>query len=615
VRAHSIASHAVLGDGRSAALVAADGTVDWLCWPTFASPALFAAILDPDRGGGLRVGPSGPARATRRYLDDTHVLETRFSAPGGVLRLTDWMALPQERGRGLAPEHELLRVATCEEGEVDVELTAQLGLGFGERRARLHDAGRLGVRLERTDGLYTLRATAPLALAAGGEVHARARLRAGEELQVSFAHDREAPASLPPLGPRVHGELRRAVATWRRWVAHVPEDVPYRPAVVRSALVLKLLAFAPSGAIVAAPTTSLPERPGGDLNWDYRYCWPRDASLTVRALQELGCDVEATRFVAWLLHATRLTRPRIRVLYDVYGRAPPPERALPHLAGHGGARPVRTGNAAADQHQLDAYGEVVDSVARLVGPDGALDGETQKLLRDLGRFVCAHWQEPDSGIWEPREAPRLRTHSLVLAWTALDRLLALHAAGKLRGLRVAELEEHRRAIRARVEREGWSERLQSWVAELGGERVDAALLLLPWYGFADAASPRMRSTWRRIRLRLGAGPGLLYRYEPSLAAGEGAFGACSFWAAEYLARGGGTLDEARRTFEATCAHANDLGLFAEEIEPRTGEALGNFPQAFTHVGLLDAALSIGRRARAEAGRGAAQPAREGEARA
>jgi GH15 family glucan-1,4-alpha-glucosidase len=296
----------------------------------------------------------------------------------------------------------------------------------------------------------------------------------------------------------------------------------------------------------------------------------------------------------------------------VYGRSPPRERELDHLAGHGGARPVRVGNGADEQHQLDPYGEVVDAVAQLVGPETVLDGETQGLLRDLGKFVCAHWQEPDSGIWEPREPPRLRTHSLVLAWTALDRLLALHAAGKLRRIPAQAFEEHRRDIRERVEREGWSERLGSYVADLGGDRVDAALLLLPWYGFADAASPRMRATWRRIRARLGAGPGLLYRYEPSLAAREGAFGACSFWEADYLARGGGSLDEARRTFEATCAHANDVGLFAEEIEPGTGAALGNFPQAFTHVALLDAALAIARRARTEAR--PPQAVREGEAR-
>jgi GH15 family glucan-1,4-alpha-glucosidase len=613
VRAHAIASHAVLGDGRSAALVAADGTIDWLCWPHFDSPAVLAAILDPERGGALRVAPAAAARASRRYLDGTHVLETRFTTASGVLRLTDWMALPAERGRGFAPGHELLRLAACEEGEVEVEIAADLRPGFGAAPARLRQAGPLGIRLECRRELYTLRATVPLAVGTDGAARGRARLRAGDELQVSLAHDGDAPAAAPAMGARVHRELRHAVATWRRWAAAIPDDVPYREAVVRSALVLKLLAYAPSGAIVAAPTTSLPERPGGDLNWDYRYCWPRDASLTVSSLRALGRHDEATRFVAWLLHTTRLTRPRIRVLYDVYGRPPPRERELPHLAGHGGARPVRIGNAAADQHQLDTYGEVIDAVARLVRPDAPLDGETQGMLRDLGKFVCAHWQEPDSGIWEPREAPRLRTHSLVLAWTALDRLLALHAEGALRRLDVRELEQQRGAIRARVEREGWSERLQSYVSELGGDRVDAALLLLPWYGFTDAASPRMRSTWRRIRLRLGAGPGLLYRYEPSLDAGEGAFGACSFWEPAYLARGGGTLDEARRAFEAALSRANDVGLFGEEIDPRTGDALGNFPQAFTHVGLLDAALAIGDRARLEAG--ASRAAREGEVRA
>jgi GH15 family glucan-1,4-alpha-glucosidase len=596
-----IAHHAVIGDGHSAALVTRDGTIDWLCWPRFDSPSLFAALLDAERGGSFRVAPAGGFRTERRYVEGTNVLVTTFRAPGGEVRLTDLMAVgaEDERGRGLFPAHELLRVAACVSGEVEVEIAADLRPAYGVERARARDAGPLGVRVERRRELLTLRATAPLTACDDGVVRGRARLRAGDELQVSLAWDDDAPAVLPPLGPRIGAALRRSVATWRRWGQAIPEDVPYREAVVRSALVLKLLAFAPSGAIVAAPTTSLPERLGGDLNWDYRYCWPRDASLTVRALHGLGLEDEATRFVAWLLHATRRTRPALRVLYDVYGEAPAAERELAHLAGHAGSRPVRVGNSAVRQLQLDVYGEVVDAVAQLVRRGARIDRETQGLLRDLGAFVCERWEAPDSGIWEPREPPRLRTHSLVLAWAALDRLLELAAAGQLRRAPVERFAATRALLRARVERDGWSARAASYVADLGGERVDAALLLLPWYGYAETSSPRMRATWRRVRERLGAGPGLLYRYEPSREVGEGAFGACSFWAAELLARGAGTLDEARAWFERTLGHANDVGLFAEEVDPGSGAALGNFPQAFTHVALVDAALAIARRARLE----------------
>jgi GH15 family glucan-1,4-alpha-glucosidase len=351
---------------------------------------------------------------------------------------------------------------------------------------------------------------------------------------------------------------------------------------------------------VAAATTSLPERPRGELNWDYRYCWLRDAALTVRALYGAGCVEAADAFAGWLAHSTRLTRPELRVLYDVYGRPPPPERVLP-LAGHGGARPVRVGNAAAAQHQLDVYGEVVDAVAQTVRRGARLDRDTQGMLRGFGEVVCERWREPDSGIWEPREPPRLRTHSLVLGWVALTRLLELHARGALRGIPAPRLAREREAIRALVDGRGFDARRGSWVATLDGGEVDAALLLLGWYGYDHPASPRMRGTWRRIEERLSPGPGLLYRTEGSAALGEGAFGICSAWAVEHLARGGGTLEEAVRWLEALLSRANDVGLFAEEVDPRSGAALGNFPQAFTHVGVVNAVLALDARVRRERG--------------
>jgi GH15 family glucan-1,4-alpha-glucosidase len=605
-----IEDHAVVGDGRSAALVDRAGAVTWLAWPRFDSPALCAAILDPARGGYLRVAPRGRARAERAYLEGTNVLVSRFETDRGALRLVDFMALAgeDELRRSSYPEHELLRLAECVGGDVEVELEADLRPHFGAAPRRLRADPALGVRLERGRELVTLRATVPLALEADGVARGRIRLRAGEALAVSLAYDGEAPAVLPPLG-EAGAALRRTVRAWRQISARVRYRGPWRDEVIRSVLALELLSYPPTGAIVAAPTTSLPERPHGPLNWDYRYCWLRDAALTVRALYGAGCTEAAEPFTTWLLHTTRLTRPALRVLYDVYGGTPERERIVPGLAGHGGAWPVRVGNAAAGQEQLDVYGEVVDAVAQAVRRGVRLDRETQAMLRGFGEVVCRRWLVPDAGIWEPREAPRLRTHSLVLGWVALTRLLELHGRGALR-VPAARFAAERDAIRRLVDARGFDRSLGSWVAHLDGHEVDAALLLLGWYGYDAPEAPRMRGTWRRIRERLSPAPGLLYRYEASAAAGEGAFGICSAWAVEHLARGGGSVEEAMAWLDGLLARANDVGLFAEEIDPRSGAALGNFPQAFTHVGVVNAVLTLDRRVRDEQGRGRGAPAPE-----
>jgi GH15 family glucan-1,4-alpha-glucosidase len=353
------------------------------------------------------------------------------------------------------------------------------------------------------------------------------------------------------------------------------------------------MTFAPSGALVAAPTTSLPEWLGGVRNWDYRYCWLRDASFTLRALSALCYDEEAKAFHGWVLHATRLTWPELQVLYDVFGEARLPERELGHLEGYAGSHPVRVGNDAHGQLQLDVYGEVVDVAARFVGVGGRLDRDTGRMLDGLGRTVCKRWREPDEGIWEGRSGRFHHTHSKALCWVALDRLTKMHEAGHLR-VSVDLFRANRDAIRAEIEARGYNERIRSYTRTFDGEEMDASLLTLPLYGYVEGTHPRMRSTCARIHEKLARG-GLLYRYEAGtddgLPPGEGAFGICSFWAVECIARGG-NVGVATRAFERLLSYANDVGLFAEEIEPDTGTALGNFPQAFTHIGLINAALTL-----------------------
>jgi GH15 family glucan-1,4-alpha-glucosidase len=367
------------------------------------------------------------------------------------------------------------------------------------------------------------------------------------------------------------------------------------------------MAYAPSGAVVAAPTTSLPEMVGGVRNWDYRYCWLRDASFTLRALFALGYAEEATAFLDWMLHATRPTWPELQVLYDVFGEARLPEREVPHLVGYADSRPVRIGNDAHQQLQLDVYGEVVDAVSRFARRGGRFDRDTERLLDNLGHTVCVRWREPDEGIWEGRSGRYHHTHSKVLCWVALDRLIQMHEGGAI-SVCVDDLRVERDAIRAEIEARGYNGALGSYTSTLDGDELDASLLTLPLYGYVDGAQPRMQSTCTLTHERLGHGA-LIFRYQGTddgLPPGEGAFGIASFWAVECLARGG-DLNAATAAFEQLLAYANDVGLYAEEIDPETGAALGNFPQAFTHVGLINAALTLAERGGAQGAAALGQP--------
>jgi GH15 family glucan-1,4-alpha-glucosidase len=593
-----IQDYAVIGDCRAAALVSRYGSLDWLCWPRFDSVAIFSALLDPDKGGRWSFAPTSPCRFERRYIQNTNVLETSFLCGSGQAVLTDLMPVASgqfKRGAMMA-DHELVRRLVCTEGEIEIQVDFRPRAAYGEGPIQLRDHGKLGLRFESGGGVYWLRCSRPLHVESD-RVRDTITLKRGETLDFSLSYSEESPAVLPALGERVRAAIDRSVEWWQQWTARSNYQGPYREMVTRSALALKLLAYAPSGAITAAATTSLPERIGDSLNWDYRYCWLRDASLTIRALLGLGYMDEAESFLTWLLHATRLTQPELRVMYDVFGGMAPRERELDFLVGYFGSRPVRTGNGARHQLQLDIYGEVIEATAQYANFQGCLDRATQKVLIGLGKHVARHWDSPDEGIWEPRGGRENHTHSRLMCWTGLDRLLALCDKGMLGGAPREEFLQERKRIHGQIETHAWNEKVQSYVSTLDGEGVDATLLRIPWYGFEAADSERMKLTYRRICEQLGTRDGLLYRYARKPA--EGAFGICSFWAVEFLALGGGTLREAHRLFDRLLSYGNDVGLFSEEIDPATGDALGNFPQAFTHVGLISAALTLEEKERGE----------------
>jgi GH15 family glucan-1,4-alpha-glucosidase len=591
--AAKIQDYAVIGDGRSAALISNRGSIDWLCWPRFDSASVFAAILDPKIGGAWSIRPSQDWQAIRRYIDNTNVLETEFVTALGKIVLTDFMPVTseEEKRKRLWPEHELVRQIHCAQGKMELIVDFSPRLNYGRLAPAIKDAGKLGWRIDTGTEVFILRSDVELAERDGEALSGKFALKAGETIAFSFTCSSEGPAVVPPLGDLIAEKLNLTIDWWRRWVAQSNYRGPYERQVVRSALVLKLFSYAPSGAIVAAPTTSLPESIGGDSNWDYRFAWLRDAAFTTHALFGLGYKDDANAFVDWLLQATRLTRPELRVVYDVFGGCPTPERELSHLHGYAGSRPVRIGNAASEQMQLDVYGEVVEAVSHFVGENKNVDRETQKMLRQFVEYVCEHWREPDNGIWEYRDKQRHYTHSLLMCWVALDRILKMQARGQLRGIDTKKCEAERANVRQEIHARAWNPTLQMYAQACGSDVVDASVLLLALHGFEDAASQRMQQTHDRIRKKLVPRAGLVYRNERSLELHEGAFALCSFWEVDFLARAG-KLQEAREIFEAALRYANDVDLFAEEIDPKTGDALGNFPQGFTHLGVINAALSL-----------------------
>jgi GH15 family glucan-1,4-alpha-glucosidase len=594
-----IAAYAAIGDTRSCALVSAHGSIDWLCWPRFDSPSLFTRLLDADRGGHFFIRPDAPFRAVRRYLPETNVLETTFITETGTATLLDLMPVMREQTKStyLSPFRELLRRIEVTEGEVPLLAEYAPRPGYATVVPRLTPRGDCVYCAEGPLVLH-LRSDAPLRID-GPSALARFTLGRGERRDFALAFDSHSPAVLPRIGDEATASIERTVAFWRKWAGQCVYKGPYRDAVVRSALLLKLMSHAPSGAIVAAPTTSLPEHIGGVRNWDYRYCWLRDASFTVAALDGCGFEDEGGAFVNWLLYATRLTQPSLQVLYDVFGEPRVPERELTHLEGYRGSRPVRVGNEARGQFQLDVYAEVLGAAEEWAERDGTLDGarlprDVQRVLVRLADTIVKRWREPDSGIWEKRSGRRQHVHAKVMAWAGLDCAIRLAGHGIIPGARVDVWRREAEAIRALVLERGFNARLGSFVSILDGDELDASLLYVARVGFLPPDDPRMVATVEAILAKLGNDE-LIYRYElrteDGLPPGEGAFLACSFWLVEALALAG-RREEAHEVFRKLLGRGNDVGLFSEEVDVESGALLGNFPQALTHIGLINAALCL-----------------------
>lgn len=594
-----IKNYGVIGDSRASALVSASGSIDWCCLPKFDSPSFFSAILDPEQGGRFSISPIDVFTSTQTYVSNTNIVETKFTTATGTVSLKDCFtaATEHEKRQELYPDHEIIRIVEGLSGEVLIRVHFNPRADYGRYKMNFKKLGNWAINCCHGRKLLTLQLSTGQEEIETQKTNEREeivhdfKIKAGEKLAVSLCYADEAPAVIPAI-QTIEARFQRTQRYWENWMGVCKYSGFYEKQVRRSALALRLLVFAPSGAILAAPTTSLPEAIGFSRNWDYRFCWLRDATFTVRALVDLGFLDEAKAYMSWLLHSTRLTWPRLQVAYTVYGEANIPERALSWLSGYKSSKPARTGNGAHDQHQLDVYGEVIDGLFRLLPHLRPFDQETQKLALGMANTVCEIWNAPDNGIWEVRSRVVHYTHSKVMAWVALDRVIKM--AGEFsRKIPLEKYQNTRDQIRAAIETHGYDEKLQSYVRSFGEKELDASLLVLPSVGYCDANSPRMKSTVDLILKTLSRGE-FVYRYKPEtdgLSGKEGAFVICGFWLIEALALQGRSQD-AQRYFDALLAHSNGTGLWSEEIDPSTGEFLGNYPQGFSHIGLINAALAM-----------------------
>ncbi|MCI4351078.1 MAG: glycoside hydrolase family 15 protein [Thermoplasmata archaeon] len=584
----------VIGNLHTAALVSRRGSIDWACFPRFDSPSVFARLLDEREGGFQELAPVEPAVATQAYLRSTNVLETRFRlAHGRAVRIVDFMPLaPRKEAEGLAM---VVRVVHATGGPVRLGLRCHPKFNYGEQSARWRRVA--GGHQARSDGsALTLLQPWP-ATPESGRLTAEGVVRPGAPIAVEIIWGTARPTDAAPASL-----LAETTRFWRRWSNS--GRAPYREIghdsaahVLRSELALKLLSYEDTGAFVAAATTSLPEWPGGRRNWDYRYAWIRDAAFTAQALLILGHVAEAKAFLRWTVARLPVdaVRGTLQVVYGGHGETDLTERSLPHLAGYANSRPVRVGNAAAGQFQLDIFGELLDAASVLSRTDDGFVRGVWTELASVVDSVARYWRRPDHGIWEVRATPRHYTHSKTMAWVALDRGVAIARRLRIDDERVVGWAEAADRIRSMVLQRGYNPEQRSFVQTLDGSAVDAAELRLPMVGLLPFTDARVRSTIRRVRNDLSTGPYVFrYRVEDGIPGAEGAFLPCSFWLVECLARMGERA-EAERRLEALLPVGGPLGLFSEACDPRNGRALGNYPQALTHIALLRAVWALGGR--------------------
>lgn len=607
-----IRDYALIGDTHTAALISSQGSIDWACFPHFDSPALFLRLLDEQRGGCCTVTLAQPASTTRRYREDTAILETIFTTSSGVLVVTDFMPLqpgPDEppTEQDTKSTHRLIRLLRCVRGSVAGAVTVKPAFAFATETPTVESQGATVVVFTGQNDVLHVYASGGVTTAKGA-AHAPFVLREGERVVVALTHEKPGD-SIPCLTLGEAQTLLHETQTyWENWIRQCAYQGEYAALVKRSAITLKLLTFEPTGAIVAAPTTSLPEIIGGERNWDYRFTWLRDATFTLSALMNLGYLGEAHDFFHFFYNLYPHPRGEFQILYGIHGETDIHEKTLPHLEGYRGSRPVRVGNAAATQRQLDIYGELLHCFY-LYTRRGGFSRYDEISLADLwpwvekiARYVVRRWREPDRGIWEVRGPDQHFVHSKAMCWVALDRALKLAA--------VIDKDEHtalwrqeRDAVIESVQRQGFNTEVGAFVQSYGSRALDASLLRLPLLGVLSATDPRMRATIEHIRRDLTHN-GLVYRYRVAdgLPGAEATFALCTFWLIQndiLLHR----LAEAEALFTHVVSFANDVGLFAEEIDPVTGEQLGNFPQAFTHIALINTAVRL-----AEAKRGRKTPA-------
>ncbi|PWI05561.1 glycoside hydrolase family 15 protein [Streptomyces sp. NWU339] len=580
--------YAVIGDGRTAALVARDGSVDWLGLPDLDSPAVFAA-LDAARGGRFTLEPSGPYRTERRYLPSTNVLETTFVTGRGTVRVTDALSLHDDAV--LTPMRELLRRVDGLSETVPMRWSVQPRFGYGTRRTRFTRRASVPVATAGRDALGICVWDAGNPQCDRDVISGHFELAQGRRAMIVMPFADQEPLVLPSRS-ECEARLDNTCAAWRSWAHDRLYTGRWHQAVMRSLLALKLLVYAPSGAVAAAVTTSLPEEIEGERNWDYRFSWARDSAFALAAFLQLGCPAEAHAYFWWLMHASQLTHPDLHVLYRLDGGHRTPERTLP-WEGCLGSRPVRIGNAAVGQIQLDTYGELLQTAWLYARTAGHLDADVARRVAELADLVCATWQQPDSGIWEVRSQPVHFTQSKMMCWVALDRAVDLAERRLIPDRHAARWRAGRRAVREFIDSRCFSRPHGCYMRSAESTDVDAAVLLGLLYGYGDAGDPRLRATVDAIDRRLRHGPYVMrYAGHDGVSGTEGAFVACSFWLAEALARTG-RVEDATRMMDDLVGLANDVGLYSEEIDPATGAFLGNLPQALSHLALISAACAIG----------------------